>query len=124
MATSPPESTGAVTCSGQTVLTCDQPVPMSGSATIKSTSTPTLSAVATPRALALPRVPRTFSSAIPAMITSATIFFPTGPSGMTAPRLSPAATASVATLPLAITTKSVQPNVNAAAGPKASRIYA
>ena len=75
-----------------------------------------------PSQLVLCRVPRTLMNASPAMIPTATSFFPTSPSGMTAAMLSPAATASVATLPLAITTNRVHPKVKAAPLPKASRI--
>ena len=91
---------------------------------MSTASASTLSAVATPSTLVLSRVPRTLRAATAPMIANATPFFPKSPSGVTAATLSPAATARVATLPLAMTRSSVQPYVKAVARPNASRMYA
>jgi len=71
---------------------------------------------------ALARVPRMLTAAMSRIMTKATNFDAMGPIGTSWPRYDENATARVATDPLAMTRKLVQPYKNAGNGPNASRM--
>src|SRR5437868_7915832 len=104
-----PVNTLGPTLAGHSGPGLRQPCPIAMSARLNTNSAPTFADVAQFSTVALPRVPRTFTSVM-TMITAIEMSFATsGVTGRICPKYVEKATASVATEPLAITKKLAHP---------------